>query len=61
MCGVRIGDETLDQFFLVRDIGRAAGSDGLYLVVKVSATAEHCARAMDLAGDITATFQVPGA
>lgn len=57
--GVRIGDETLDQYFLVRDIGRAA--EGLYLVVKVSATAEHCSRAMDLAGDITATFETPRA
>jgi hypothetical protein len=52
---VRIGAETLDQYFLVRDIGR----EGLYLVVKVSATADDASRAMDLAGDITATFEAP--
>lgn len=53
--GVTIGSETLDQYFLVRDVGR----DGLYLVAKVNTSAEDCARAMDLAGDIVATFETP--
>lgn len=53
--GVTIGSEKLDQYFLVRDVGR----DGLYLVAKVNTSAEDCARAMDLAGDIVATFETP--
>jgi hypothetical protein len=55
--GVAIGDETLDQYFLVRDVGR----DGLFLVAKVNTNAEDCSRAMDLAGDIVATFEAPRA
>lgn len=55
--GVAIGNETLDQYFLVRDVGR----EGLYLVAKVSAKAKDCSRAMDLAGDIVATFESPRA
>lgn len=53
--GVAIGSETLDQYFLVRDVGRA----GFYLVAKVSCTAEDCSRAMDLGGDIVASFETP--
>jgi hypothetical protein len=55
--GVVIGNETLDQYFLVRDVGRQE----FYLVAKVSTAAEDCSRAMDLAGDILATFESPRA
>lgn len=55
--GVVIGSETLDQYFLVRDVGR----EGLYLVAKVNTSAADCARAMDLAGDVVATFDCPAA
>lgn len=55
--GVAIGSETLDQYFLVRDVGR----EGLYLVGKVNTSEENCARAMDLASDIVATFEAPKA
>ncbi len=51
--GVAIGDDTLDQYFLVRDVGR----EQLYLVAKVSTKAEDCSRAMDLAGDIVGVFE----
>lgn len=55
--GVIIGKETLDQYFFVREIGR----EGLYLVARISATAEDAKRALDLAGDIVATFDAPAA
>lgn len=55
--GVRIESEILDQYFLVRDIGR----DGLHLVARVTASQADSTRAMDLAGDMVATFaQEPG-
>ncbi|MEO7412186.1 MAG: hypothetical protein ABIZ81_02420 [Opitutaceae bacterium] len=53
--GVTVGPETLDQLFFVRDIGR----EGLYLVARISATADDSKRALDLAGDIVATFDAP--
>jgi hypothetical protein len=53
--GVTIENETLDQYFLVRDVGR----DGRYLVARVSATEADSTRALDLAGDIVATFDGP--
>ena len=48
---------SLDQYFLVRDVDR----EGLYLVAKVSTSADDCSRAMDLAADIVATFENPRA
>ncbi len=53
--GVTVESETLDQYFLVRDLNRA----GRYLVARVSASAEDSTRALDLAGDIVATFEGP--
>ncbi len=57
--GIIVGNgdnrETLDQFFFVRDLGR----DAHYLVARVSATADDLTRALDLAGDIVATFETP--
>jgi len=55
--GVTVGQETLDQVFFVRDIER----EGLYLVARISATEEDSKRALDLAGDIVATFAAPAA
>ena len=40
---------------MVRDIGR----EGLYLVARVTASAEDAKRALDLAGDIVASFDTP--
>lgn len=53
--GVTVGNETLDQYFFVRDLGRP----GLYLVARVSAATEDAIRELDLAGDIVATFESP--
>ena len=50
--GANIGGEILDQCFLVRDLGRP----GLYLVARVTGTGADTTRAMDMAGDILATF-----
>jgi hypothetical protein len=55
--GLKIGDETLDQCFFVRDLGR----EGLLLVARATASAEDSRRALDLAGDIVATFSAPDA
>jgi len=55
--GISVDAETLDQYYFVRDVGR----DGMYLVARVSATAEHITRALDLAGDVLATFTAPRA
>jgi hypothetical protein len=55
--GVTIENETLDQYFMVRDVGRVR----LYIVARVSATKEDSTRALDLAGDIVATFEGPAA
>ena len=51
--GVNVEGAVLDQFFLVRDLGR----EGRHLVARVTATAEDMKRALDLAGDIMATFR----
>ena len=55
--GAKIDDETLDQYFLVRDLGR----EGLYLVARVTASGKDATRALDLAGDMMATFEAPDA
>jgi hypothetical protein len=51
----KIESETLDQYFLVRDIGRT----NLFLVARVTAKSEDATRALNLAGDIMATFDGP--
>ena len=53
--GAEIEGERLDQYFLVRDLGR----ERLYLVARVTATGEDATRALNLAGDIMATFEAP--
>ena len=55
--GAKIEGETLDQYFLVRDLGRKR----LYLVARVTATTEDATRALNLAGDMMATFEAPEA
>ncbi len=55
--GVMIDGEKLDQCFLVRDLGR----EGLVLVARATAAAADSRRALDLAGDIMATFVAPEA
>lgn len=55
--GVTIESAKLDQYFFVRDVGRA----GRYLVARVTAVSEDSTRALDLVGDIVATFDSPAA
>ncbi|MBL9199708.1 MAG: hypothetical protein JNL39_04335 [Opitutaceae bacterium] len=55
--GAKIGDEKLDQAFFVRDLGRP----GLLLVARATAAETDSKRALDLAGDIMATFVAPEA
>ena len=51
--GAQIEGQILDQYFLVRDLGRP----GRYLVARVTAAAEDATRALNLAGDILATME----
>lgn len=53
--GADIEGETLDQYFLVRDLGRPR----TFLVARVTAKAEDATPALNLAGDILATFEAP--
>lgn len=55
--GVMIDGEKLDQAFFVRDLGRA----GLLLVARATGAEADSKRALDLAGDIMATFVAPEA
>jgi hypothetical protein len=55
--GANIDNEILDQYFLVRDLGR----EGLFLVARVTASGKDATRALDLAGDMMATFEAPEA
>lgn len=55
--GATIDGEKLDQCFFVRDLGRP----GLLLVARVTAKDADSKRALDLAGDIMATFEAPSA
>ena len=55
--GAMIDGEKLDQCFFVRDLGR----EGLLLVARVTAKEADSKRALDLAGDIMATFDAPAA
>lgn len=51
--GVDVDGVCLDQYFLIRDLGRPDS----HLVARVTATAEDAKRALDLAGDLLATFR----
>ena len=51
--GVDVDGVCLDQYFLIRDLGRPDS----HLVARVTATAEDARRALDLAGDLLATFR----
>ncbi len=53
--GAMIDGEKLDQCFFVRDLGR----EGLLLVARATAAEPDSRRALDLAGDIMATFVAP--
>ncbi len=53
--GANIDGAILDQFFLVRNVGR----EGLHLVARVTAESADMKRALDLAGDIMVTFDGP--
>lgn len=55
--GAKIDGAILDQFFLVRHVGR----EGLHLVARVTAESADIKRALDLAGDIMTTFVAPEA